>query len=392
MKGVIMTGSLQIKNDKFYAVLNLKDPKTNQRRPKWISTGYSVKGNKRKAEIKLREIIDEYEEKEATVQDQVLFIDFALKWLEGRKNKIDDVTLEGYESAFQQHIQPYFEPLCLNLSEITVDLLEQYYQEKSESGRLDGRPGGLSKRTIRIHHIILGLIFKEAVRKRLLTMNPCIIAELPAASDKSFKGKFLSESQYKHLLELFEGTLMHDLVQITLIYGLRRSELMGLKWDAIDLEQNTLAIRHTVVTQKTVHEKDTTKNSSSNRIYPILPVVHEILVRVKKIQGSYRKIFGNAYQNTGYVFTHPDGSMFHPSYPSCQLQKMLKEHPELPHFRFHDLRHTCASILFNHGWSMKDVSEWLGHSTIAITMDTYTHIDAHRKAILAKGIEELFTI
>lgn len=278
----------------------------------------------------------------------------------------------------------------LTLSQVTVDHIEAYYELKSKTGRLDGRPGGLSKRTLKLHHTVLNMIFKEGMRRRLIQSNPCSVAELPIRSDKSFKGQFLTEQQCKDLLAAMEGKPIHDMVQVTLIYGLRRSELMGLKWDAVDLERGTLAIRHTAVVNKEVQEKDKTKNSSSNRIYPILPVVREILLHEKEKQETYRKIFRGAYQESGYVFTHEDGSAYYPSYPSHELQKTFENHPELQRVRYHDLRHPCASLLFDRGWSMKDVSEWLGHSGVAITMDTYTHIYAHRKAMLSKELEDLF--
>lgn len=278
----------------------------------------------------------------------------------------------------------------MNLSEVTLDHVEEYYEFKSRAGRLDGRAGGLSKRSIRLHHTILGMIFKEGMRKRLILTNPCSVAELPARSDKSFKGTFLTESQCKTLLEAIETQALHDMVTITLIYGLRRSELMGLKWSAVNFERKTLLISHTVVLKKEVHQKDKTKNSTSNRVYPLVPSVEGILLRLSHMKKNYAEIFGGTYQDSGYVFTHPDGRPYYPSYPSHELKKVLAKHPELPNIRFHDLRHTCASLLFGLGWSMKDVSEWLGHSTIAITMDTYTHIDAHRKSMLSRGIDKLF--
>ena len=384
-----MTGILQIKNDKYYAVLDIK--KNGKRTRKWISTGLPVKNNSRKAAKVLRELIDEYEAQESEQKVEVLFSDFVLKWLSGRRNKIDDVTWEGYESVVMKHIYPYFKETGQMLSEITVDDIEAYYNVKSVSGRMDGRPGGLSKRSIKIHATILNMIFNEGIRKRLINTNPCTVAELPAKSDKSFKGTFLTERQCKALLSALEGTMEHDLVQITLLYGLRRSELMGLKWDSVDFERGTLAIKHTVVTHKGVHEKDKTKNNSSNRIYPLLDSAKVILLKQRDQQEAYRSIFKDSYQESGYIFTKADGSPFHPSYPSHELQKVLDKHEELPRIRFHDLRHTCASLLFDLGWSMKDVSEWLGHSTIAITMDTYTHIDANRKTLISKGIDNMFS-
>ncbi len=384
-----MTGSLQIKNDKYYAVLNLKT-ENGKRKSKWISMGLPVKGNSRKAQQRLREILDEYEKAEKSFSKEVQFTDFMKRWLETRKNKVDEVTWEGYEDAVNNHLIPYFEPMNLALSQVTVDHIEEYYQLKSVSGRRDGRPGGLSKRTVKFHSSLFRMIFKEGIRKRLITADPCSVAEMPVRSDKSFRGTFLTESQCVTLLEYSKGKPVYDLIQVTLIYGLRRSELMGLKWDAVNFEQGTLSIRRTVVLKKGIHEKEKTKTNSSNRIYPLVPSVKEILLKAKEQQECYKRIFGNCYQDSGYVFTHPDGSPFHPSYPSHELKKILAKHPDLPNIRFHDLRHTCASLLFGLGWSMKDVSEWLGHSSVAITMDTYTHIDAHRKAMLAKGIDGLF--
>ena len=166
---------------------------------------------------------------------------------------------------------------------------------------------------------------------------------------------------------------------------------MGLKWDAVDFENNMLSIKHTVVQYNTIVEKDKTKNHSSKRSYPLMDDVKAILLKTKTEQEKSKELFGSEYVESDYIFTKPDGSLIRPNYVSHKLRKILKKH-NLPYIRFHDLRHTCASILLSKGWSLKDIQEWLGHSDIAVTANIYTHIDITRKQELAKNMSNTFTL
>ena len=182
------------------------------------------------------------------------------------------------------------------------------------------------------------------------------------------------------------------MIYITFIYGLRRSELMGLRWCDIDFENDLLTIQHTVVVNgDLVVEKDSTKTKSSNRVYPLLSDVKKILEKIKKDQQENRALFGNCYEDSDYVFVKEDGSKLHPSYPTQSLQKTIKKY-DLPPIRWHDLRHSCASMLILKGWGMKDISDWLGHSGIAITMNLYTHLDIAHKRDMAKNLEGILDI
>lgn len=163
---------------------------------------------------------------------------------------------------------------------------------------------------------------------------------------------------------------------------------MGLKWEAVDFVNRTITIQHTVVVQSTVIAKDKTKNRTSRRTYPLLDDVRNILMNIKKRQNEYEKLFGNCYAESGYIFTKEDGTPFYPSYPSHQLQKCLKKY-NLPHIRWHDLRHTTASMLILKGWQMKEISEWLGHSDIGTTMNIYGHIDMEHKRELGDTLNGL---
>lgn len=109
------------------------------------------------------------------------------------------------------------------------------------------------------------------------------------------------------------------------------------------------------------------------------------------MQEENKELFGSEYQENGYVFTKANGSVYHPSYASHELNKKLKRN-DLPHIRWHDLRHSTASILLARNWGIKDISEWLGHSNISTTMNIYEHVDMSRKRNLSKGIENMLTI
>lgn len=341
--------------------------------------------NKRKAEEAMTKLIAEYTENPEQF-NKIEFVDYIRKWLKDKAKQVETVTIEGYEGYIKSHIIPYFEPLHLKLYNVSIKDIEGYYNCKANNGRLDGKPGGLSIASIRRHKTILNQIFQDALHNGLIKSNPCEYAKMPKIDKPSPKvGTIYTPEQCKKLLELTKGTILHDMIYITFIYGLRRSEMLGLKWDAIDFDNNTINICHTVVVQKTVTFKDRTKNKTSNRTYPLLAEIRDLLLERKRKQDEYKKIFGNCYIDTGYVFTKEDGNIYFPSYPSHCLDKTLKRY-NLPHIRWHDLRHSCASALLLKGWQMKEISEWLGHSSINITMDIYSHINIEHKRELGNSL------
>lgn len=375
-----MSGVLKEKKGMYYAYFY----DSTLRKPVWRATGIKVeRGNKRKAEQKKNEIIERYFD---NPHDNILFTDYIERWLKKVKNKVDTITYEGYKQYAQKHIIPYFKPFRLNLQDVRLDDIEGYYNYKAEAGRLDGKEGGLSYRSIKLHSVVLNLVFTEALRNKRIKDNPCLYAEIPKSAKRSKKLEdFYTPEQCQTLLDIIEGTPLYDMVYITFMYGLRRSELMGLKWPAIDFDANTVTINHTVVANYSVVEKDTTKNEMSERTYPLLKDIRELLLRRKAEQEKYKEVFRNAYINSDYIFTKEDGSTYYPSYPTHTLKKVLDRN-NLPHIRFHDLRHSCASMLIAKGWSMKDISEWLGHSDISTTMDIYGHISMERKQQLGNSL------
>ena len=380
-----MKGCLQEKGGKYYAVLSIDGKK------KWINLQIPTsKGNKRRAEQKMNEIVLEYSSNKAMFM-RTDFVSFSMEWLSYIKLHVDVITYKGYEQYLKNHIIPYFKTKKLCIQDIKIADIENYYKFKSTSGRLDGKKGGLSANSVRLHAVVLKLIFKYAVLNGIIKENPCTYAVIPKNDIPKKKIEFYTAEQCNKLLDVTLGSPLHDIVLITFLYGLRRSEVMGLRWCDIDFENNTVTIQHTRVLQKVVVSKDKTKNASSNRVYPLLDEVKTILLKIKSKQQHNKKKLDNVYTDSGYVFVNEYGQPFYPSYPTRRLAHFIKKY-ELPHIRFHDLRHSCASYLLSKGWSMKAISDWLGHSEIGTTMNIYAHINMSQKRDLAKTIDNTFSL
>jgi integrase len=373
-----MTGSLQVKKDKYYIVLNTYDANHN-RKIKWISTGLSVKGNKKRAEKMLREQLREYESQEKLVKSDMLFSDAVRQWLSTAAIRVDAVTLQGYEALARVHILPYFDDLQIKLIDVDRQVLQKYIDEKYHHGRKDGK-GGLSSASIRLHKNVLYQTLKEAVLNQLILSNPCEHVTLPPM--QRYESKFYSAEQLNALLDAIKNEPIYPFIKVTAVYGLRRSEAVGLKWDSIDFDANTMTIKHTVCMAVKRFEKDKTKNSSSRRSFPLLPDIKKLLLEIKQQENENRKLFGKEYIPNDYIFKWEDGRPYSPDFVSHKFNRLLKAYG-FSHIRFHELRHSCASVLISMGFNLKDVQEWLGHSDIKMTANIYSHLDVTRKKNIA---------
>lgn len=383
-----MTATLKIKHDRYYAVINYKEG--NQYKQKWVSLGLPVKNNKRKADAMLDKIKQKYEEIYATPCGDMPFISYIRRWIENKKQFIELSTWESYQLYAEKHIIPYFEPLQLSLREIQPQHIKAYYNHKYTTGRMDGQPGGLSITTIKKHGVVLKEVLGEAFVDGLILRNPAVGVRMPAKEAKTQDRVFLTADEANEMLKCFDGHPLQPLVYVTIYYGLRRSEVLGLKWSAIDFERNTLTINHTVVQGVDLIEKDTTKTEGSRHTYDLIDDVKEVLIKYKAMQQQVREEYG-IKTTSDYVFTWADGSLFKPEYVTRGFQRVLAAH-NLPKMRFHDLRHSTASILYDKGWDLKDIQIWLRHSNISVTADVYTHISNTRKSKMAQGLNSTFKL
>lgn len=375
-----MTGSLQIKSDKYYAVLNFKD-KEGKRKQKWINLNLDVKNNKRKAEQMLNKLIVEYENKKIDVLHNQTFSDFMGEWLKVIKSSVKITTYNGYKLHYTKHIKPYFDNLGIKLMDLSPMHIQDYYNQKITEG--------LSPSSVKRHHANIHKALDHALKLNLIAYNPADRVTLPKR--EKYVGKFYNEIQLKQLMELCKGTPIESTVYIAINYGLRRSEILGLKWSAIDFEGMSITINHTAVSNVGgVIYDDTTKTKSSLRTLPLTENVKQYLLDLKSHQEEMERLMGNCYYKNDYVCRHEDGRPIRPDYITHKFRKILNK-SDLPIIRFHDLRHSAASLLINGGFNLKEVQDWLGHSDISTTGNIYSHLQYSAKVNMANHFNDVLT-
>lgn len=385
-----MTGSLQIKNDKYYIVLNTYE--NGKRKAKWISTDLQTKGNKQRAHRMLLETLVRYEQEEELRAEQevknarIPFADAVKHWYiektEDFEHPIDEITKQGYDLLMKRHVLPYFEEKGLLLCEISKENLQAFINEKAKNGKLNGT-GGLAPRSLKLIKNIINQTLLLCVSEGRIPNNPCQFVKLPAC--ERYEARFYPKSQIDSLLEKTRGEPLYPLIRLTSLYGLRRSEALGLCWDCVDFEAETITIRRTVSKVTTVITKDKTKNASSRRSFPMTKDIKKLLLDLKEQQEKDKEFYGNTYHDSTYVFRWDNGRLYSPDYVTRKFVSLLKKY-DLPRIRFHELRHSAASNLLNLGFSLKDVQDWLGHSDIKTTANIYGHLDAKRKIAMAEAL------
>lgn len=378
----MVAGHLHEKNGYYYIILNLTDS-AGKRKPKWISTGLTIKGNKKRAEQMLMEERRKYAN--AKTGDDVLFADFMEQWLEIVKSTVSIPTYSSYVNAVKSIIAPYFRKKKILLRDLQAHDIQMFYQEQLQRVKAS---------SVIHYHANIHKALKYAVKNDIIPSNPADKVERPK-QDK-FYGNFYDRDELNKLFEAVTGTKLELPVLLGAFYGLRRSEIVGLKWSAIDFEQNTITISHTVTScnldgKCVIVAKDTTKTKSSRRTLPLVPYFHEKLLAVKAQQERNQKLCGRSYNREflEYICVDDIGDRFKPNYITSQFPKLL-ERNGFRKIRFHDLRHSCASLLLASGVPMKHIQEWLGHSDFSTTANIYAHLDYSSKLTSASAMESNF--
>ncbi len=208
-----MNGSIQTKNGKLYAVLSYKG-ENGTYKYKWINTGLPVRGNKKKAEAMIPTYIERfiYLEEAKKETNRIMFVDYILDWLERKKNKVQQSTWEGYKIYAKCHIIPYFEPLNLEIGEVTPKHIMEYYESRLVCGRKDHKPGGLGHEAIKKHKTVMNMVFDDALISELVSRNPVEHVPLPQKEDEEVRERvFLTVEEANRMLEAFRGHVKYRL-------------------------------------------------------------------------------------------------------------------------------------------------------------------------------------
>ena len=387
-----ITGHITARNNKWYGVINLYDAE-GRRRPKWQNLNLEAnKGSKHEAQYRLNRILDQYNTDDLYLYDKMTHaerersriahmqvINYLPEWLERHKINISENTYFGYKTMIESRMIPFFRKYGdLKVKDITGDEINEYYIHI----RTDGLKGTSAQR----HHALLHLAFKSAVKRRIIPSNPVEQADRPKSVQ--FIASYYNASELKTLLEKAEGDVIYIPILLAAYYGLRRSEAVGVKWSAIDFENKTISINHKIIeNQNGLKGLDIMKTKSSYRTLPLISQVEEALLKEKAHQEEMKRLFRRGYRKkySEYVCVDQLGNLISPDYVTDHFKVLLRLNG-LRDIRFHDLRHSCASLLLLQGVPMKMIQDWLGHSDMGTTANIYSHIDSESKKASALAI------
>lgn len=377
----MVAGHLREKSGYYYAVLNYTDS-LGKRKTKWISTGLTVKGNKKRAEAILMDARRNFNPEEPKVMNgDILFADYMEKWLDIIKSSVAVPTFASYSTTVKKIVAPYFREKEVTLKNLTAKDIQEFYLSELER---------VSPSSVIHYHANIHKALKYAVKIDLIDVNPADKVERPKKD--RYVGSFYDADEVNALFEAAKGSKLELPILFGAFYGLRRSEAIGLKWDAIDFEQNTITIRHTVTScdldgKRILVASDTTKTKSSMRTLPLVPFMRERLLALKEEQQENRRLCGHSYikDYLEYVCVNEIGDLIKPHYVTESFPKLLKTNG-MRQIRYHDLRHSCASLLLANGVPMKQIQEWLGHSDFSTTANIYAHLDYSSKLTSADAM------
>jgi integrase len=286
-------------------------------------------------------------------------------------------TYKGYRSAIHYHLVPALGHI--RLQKLTIGHLQAFYAEKAQK---------LKPRTLVVIRSALSGALEDALKQGFVVRNVAKLINLPSV--ERYEGQILTVEQARKLLEAARGSRLDALLLLVLTTGIRRGELVALHWSDIDLEKGLLQVRHTLswVTGKGFVEGEP-KSKAGRRKIALTSVVIEALKEHKIRQEKAHVKMGDRWQEYGLVFSSIYGGYFNPNNVWRSFKRLLKA-AGLPNVRFHDLRHSAATVLLAAGVPLKVVSELLGHSSVAITADIYAHVLPEMQQEVVRKMDDLY--
>ena len=315
------------------------------------------------------------------------------KWLsEYATDMVSGKTLERYASVIEHHLKPSLG--TLPLPKLTPLHIQAHYTAAVKDGaRKDGRKGGLSAQSVLHHHRILSEALRMAVRWQLLIRNPCDAVEPPAVRTRELP--IIDEMQTAWLIEVSQGTRLYIPILLAVCTGLRRGEILGLRWSDFDAVTAAIRVCRSLEETKAHGVRFKEPKGKRARSVAVPPLLIEALALYRKEQDQLKGLFGADYQDGGLVCCRPDGQVWKPSAFTSAYRALLKRR-KLAGPNFHALRHSHASHLIKSGVDIKQVSARLGHARAGFTLNQYVHLlpgqdaEAARRvdSALRKAIEE----
>ncbi|MGB9866589.1 MAG: tyrosine-type recombinase/integrase [Bacillota bacterium] len=374
--GRALTGSVYRRGDTWAVLVDVgQDPATG-RRKRHYKGGFKTK---REAEAYKAQVLVELQRGAFVEPAKITVAEYAERWLASVKPNLAPRTWQGYELNLRKHVLPFIGQA--ELSKLQPLALQGIYSTLLERG--------LAPRTVLYVHRTLHRMLEMAVKWGLVGRNVADAVEPPKQQRK--EPQVLDEEQAGRLMAGISDLRLLVPVAIALGTGLRRGEVLGLKWQDVDLEAHCIHILQTV--QRLPGEGIVTlptKTNKSRRTVIISPGLVDILRAWRKQQLQERLAAGPLWRDTGFVCTAPDGGPLDPDWLTKAFARTVRA-LGLPPVRFHDLRHSQATYLLKRGVHPKVVQERLGHSSITVTMDIYSHVLPTMQKEAARAVDPIFS-
>ena len=342
-----------------------KDPATGKYKSQW----FTVKGSKRDAEKRLSELLHQRDNGIYVKPEKQTLGEYLGQWLKDCHANLAPHTAQSYQFFVERHIKPALGQIPI--TQLKPDHLQRLYTDKLTTGRRDGK-GGLGNRSVRYIHTTLHKALRSAVKLGIIVRNPADSVEVPKV--KRHEMKVLSESDIHIFLEYARSTPYYALFYTTLFTGMRRSELLALRWCDVELLLCQISVSRTL---HQLHNRDIIirqpKTAKGRRLIALSPSTAIVLREHWLEQENIRQSIGVALTDDDLVFSQYDGKPLLPDSITKAWHNIAK-HCGLNGIRLHDARHTHASLMLKQGVHPKIVQERLGHASIQITLDTYSHV------------------
>lgn len=370
-----MTGHVAKKGNRYYVVLEMKDPATGKRKQKWISTGLT---RKREAEAELVRIIEEHRRGEYVQPSNMTVKELLLRWLEDdAKLSVATLTYERYESIVKTHLIPHLGGIALK--DLAAPMVQRYYRSAVESG--------LSPTTVRQHHVVFSRAIKRGMQWGLVARN--VLDGLSPPKKEDAEVEFWEQDEMTRFLEAARTSPYYVLYAVALGTGMRRGELLALQWKDIDFNEQTITVRRSLVKVGPPPVFKSPKSKSGWRLLPISPQLVRLLRRQRAKVAEDKLRLGERYEDYDLVFCIDNGRPLRANNLIRRDYRSTIEKAGIRYINFHGLRHTHATDLLRRGVHPKIVSERLGHHSITITLDLYSHVTPQMQSDAALAIDDL---
>jgi len=321
----------------------------------------TIHGRKVDAQKRLNELLVSLEKGVYTPPGRLTVAEHLHNWLEGYvRTNCSQRTLDGYQSIVETHLVPALGHI--QLKHLHPQAIQSYYGKACER---------VSARTVHKHHRLLSQALKYAVRQGYLGRNPCDLVDPPSWKPKAMRT--LAPGEVEVLFDSMRDSSIYPVTYTAISTGLRQAELLGLRWRDVDLDMLSISVSRVLYKRRGVCQFKEPKTSHSRRRVAMTPKLALFLREYRTVRESIYWQLGQVLTLDSLVFGTPDGKPLDPSMLSHEFAKAAKM-AGLEGVRFHDLRHTFASLMLLRGAKPKVISEALGHSSVAFTMDVYSHI------------------